>query len=99
MDWQQQADFLQRWPALHSLLAAYIAVEEDELTQVVAVFCQQNSAEVVAQTIEQLTQLCLTESQSWWPIALRLAGVDTDNHQAWLNRLLCLLMHAPRRNK
>jgi hypothetical protein len=89
MDWQQQDDFLQRWPHLHSLLAAYIAIEEEDLAQAMRVFCAENNGSVRQAVLDELAQLI--QSQRYWPMALALAGVQAENQQAWLQQLASLL--------
>ncbi len=89
MDWQAQDDFLQRWPHLHSLLAAYIAIEEEGVAPAVTQFCAENKASVCQTAEEELVQLMQTPR--CWPTAFALAGVQVENQQAWLVRLASLL--------
>ncbi|MDY0137177.1 MAG: hypothetical protein RBS36_08415 [Thiomicrospira sp.] len=89
MDWQAQDDFLQRWPHLHSLLAAYIAIEEEGVAPAVTQFCAENKASVCQAVAEELAQLMQTPR--CWPTAFALAGAQVENQQAWLVRLTSLL--------
>jgi hypothetical protein len=81
MDWQDQAEFLNRWPELHSLLAAYIAID-DEVESAVQAFKRENPQHIVQRALAQLNEL-LDKHQAWC-LAIKLAGEETDNHQAWL---------------
>jgi hypothetical protein len=85
MDWQQQIDFLHAWPELHSLLAAYLAIEEDGEQAAIAQFVAENP-HAVARVKTQLTQLIQSENQAFYQQAAKLAGAPHAN-QAWLQNL------------
>lgn len=88
MDWEQQAQFLQRWPELHSLFAAYIALEDEDMDTALQAFMAENNASVVSNAKTQLQQLIDSNNQAWWLTAVQLCGVETHDHQAWLAELL-----------
>lgn len=87
MDWQQQDEFLQRWPGLHSLLAAYIAIEEDSEAAAVQAFKHENPHQIQA-TQQALNELLETSHQAWWLLAANLASQQPADHQAWLQALM-----------
>lgn len=87
MDWQQQDEFLQRWPGLHSLLAAYIAIEEDSEASAVQAFKRENPRQIQA-TRQALNELLETNHQAWWLLAANLASQQPADHQAWLQGLV-----------
>lgn len=87
MDWQQQDEFLQRWPALHSLLAAYIAIDEDSEAAAIQAFKLENPSQI--QAVQQaLSELLETQHQAWWLLAGDLASQQPEDHQAWLQELI-----------
>lgn len=86
MDWQAQADFLQAWPELHSLLAAYIAIEESDQLAALAAFKAENKPDTIQLAINQLQQLISANHQAWLQAA-KLAGQDNID-SAWLAELL-----------
>lgn len=88
MDWEQQAQFLQRWPELHSLFAAYIALEDEDMDTALQAFISENNIGVVNNAKTQLQQLIESNNQAWWLTAAQLCGVKSDDHQAWLSALL-----------
>lgn len=90
MDWQQQDEFLQRWPSLHSLLAAYIAIDEDSETAAIQAFKRENPNQVLI-TQQALKRLLETNHQAWWLLAAKLASQQPTDHQAWLQELLTQL--------
>lgn len=90
MDWQAQAHFLENFPQLHSLLAAYIAIDDSDSSALNA-FVQENSTQVVHQTLAQLSSVLQADHQAWW-LASKLAGVEinsqnNDEPKKWLTRL------------
>jgi hypothetical protein len=92
-DWQTQMVFLDKYPELHSLLAAYIAIEELELPACVRLFSQQNPRSV-AKVVAQLDELRQQADAQLLVCAIKLAGVkfpkDTLPNlqaQAWLAEL------------
>lgn len=87
MDWQQQDEFLQRWPALHSLLAAYIAIDEDSEAAAIQAFKRENPSQI--QAVQQaLSELLETQHQAWWLLAANLASQQPADYQAWLHSLI-----------
>lgn len=87
MDWQQQDAFLQRWPTLHSLLAAYIAIEEDGEQAAIQAFKRENPHQRPT-TQQALIELLETHDQAWWLLAATLASQQPADHQAWLQGLI-----------
>ena len=85
MDWQDQADFLQRWPELHSLLGAYIAIEEGEVAEAVRAFKHENKAQVQQRVSEQLQELF--NAPQCWDAAARFAAVEPQDAKHWLDEL------------
>jgi hypothetical protein len=92
MDWQQHSDFLQAWPELHSLLAAYIAIEEEDERHAIKQFVDENP-NVLARVITQLNQVLESNNPQFYQQAARLAGRDEPN-QAWLQMILQTLKQA-----
>ncbi|MBE0494068.1 MAG: hypothetical protein IBX48_06965 [Thiomicrospira sp.] len=90
MDWQQQDEFLQRWPALHSLLAAYIAIDEDSQAAAIQAFKRENPNQIQA-TQQALIELLEINHQAWWLLAANLASQQPSDHQAWLQELITQL--------
>lgn len=89
MDWQEHIDFLQAWPELHSLLAAYIAIEEGEQQAAIKAFKTENKPHTIERVITQLQQVINANQQAWLQAA-KLAGQETVD-AAWLNQLLVQL--------
>lgn len=89
MEWQEHIDFLHAWPELHSLLAAYIAIEEEGEWQAVSQFVLENPKAVDRLKI-QLIQLTAADNPTLWQQAAQLASLPTIN-QAWLESLLTQL--------
>ena len=86
MDWQQHSDFLHAWPELHSLFAAYIAIEEEDEHHAIKQFVDENPG-VVARVTQQLTQLIESNNAMFCQQAGSLAG-RADANQAWLQSIL-----------
>jgi hypothetical protein len=86
LSWQTQMDFLHSWPELHSLLAAYIAIEEQGELLAVTQFISENpkSLERVEAQIKQLIE---SDSLVLFEQAAKLSGLSSIN-QAWLKALL-----------
>jgi len=76
MNWEQQQAFLQQTPELHSLLAAYIAVEDD-WQDAVTQFVAENKPEVVVKVIQDL-QACLQGSVENHGMLSLLSDQDLD---------------------
>ncbi|WFE69308.1 hypothetical protein P8S54_03160 [Thiomicrospira sp. R3] len=89
MEWQEHIDFLHAWPELHSLLAAYIAIEDDDDWQAVSQFVLENP-KAVGRLKTQLIQLTAASNPALWQQAAQLAGRPAVN-QAWLESLLTQL--------
>jgi len=92
-DWQIQMDFLNKYPELHSLLTAYIAIEDLELSACVRLFSQQNPLSV-SKVLAQLEELRHQADAQLLVCAIKLAGVElsedslpNEQAQVWLTEL------------
>lgn len=89
MDWQQHSDFLHAWPELHSLLAAYIAIEEGDEQEAISQFIAENP-KAIERVAHQLTQLIQSNNPVFWSQAASLAG-RAEANQAWLHSIMKML--------
>jgi hypothetical protein len=86
--WQAQMDFLTTYPELHSLLAAYIAIEDDHQQACLQLFRQENPR-ALSKLTEQLAQLIEQGDAQQQRLAVTLAGHNLPAQQvpAWLIQL------------
>lgn len=89
MDWQEHINFLHAWPDLHSLLAAYLAFEEDGEEKAILLFVEENPS-ALNRLRQQLEQLINSNNAEFCQQAARLAGYKHGD-QAWLQGLLAML--------
>ena len=89
MDWQEHIDFLHAWPELHSLLAAYLAVEEEGEEKAILLFVDENPR-ALSRLRQQLEQLINSNNAEFCQRAALLAGRQHGD-QAWLQGLLAML--------
>ncbi|UQB42037.1 hypothetical protein JX580_10290 [Thiomicrospira microaerophila] len=89
MGWQEHIDFLHAWPELHSLLAAYLAVEEEGEEKAILLFVEENPR-ALCRLRQQLEQLINSNNAEFCQQAALLAGRQQGD-QAWLQGLLAML--------
>ena len=99
MDWQAQMDFLNTYPELHSLLAAYIAIEDGgekgHQQACLQLFSQENPRALIKLN-DQLAQLVAQGDAQQQCLAVKLAGhsLPAQQAQAWLIQLQADLLQS-----